>query len=140
MASYVHKTLIAGEHVLYETKISQWTQLPMVLLGVILLPVFGVGLICWIIAYVRYKTTEMAVTNKRVVAKFGFIGRRTIEMNLSKVVTIEVSQGILGRIFGFGSLIVSGSGVTQEPVPGVENPMEFRRQVMEAQDCLQSRA
>ncbi len=134
MPSYVSKTLIAGESILHSASISLWTQTPLILLGLVLLPVFGLGLAFWLIAYVRYKSTELAVTNKRTVAKFGFISRRTIEMNLSKIETIQVQQGVLGRIFNFGSLIIAGAGIPQEPIPGIADPMEFRRAVMEAQE------
>lgn len=134
MASYVHGTLIKDEKVLHEARISLWTQLPLILLGLLLLSAYGVGIILWVIAFIRYKTTELAITNKRVIAKFGFISRNTIEMNLAKVESIQVHQGILGRIFNFGSLVISGAGNPQAPVPGVANPMEFRRMAMESQD------
>jgi uncharacterized membrane protein YdbT with pleckstrin-like domain len=134
MASYVSKTLSPGESILHTASISLWTQTPLILLGLVLLPAFGIGLIFWLMAYVRYKSTELAVTNKRTVAKFGFISRRTIEMNLPKIETIQVRQGLLGRIFDYGSLIISGAGIPQEPIPGISKPMEFRRAVMEAQE------
>jgi len=137
--SYVSKSLIPGEAILHEAHISLWTQTPLIFLGLVLLPVFGLGLIFWVIAYVRYKSTELAVTNKRAVAKFGFISRQTIEINLTKIETIQVSQGLLGRMFDFGSLIISGAGNPQEPIPGIGQPMEFRRAVMEAQENSTSR-
>jgi uncharacterized membrane protein YdbT with pleckstrin-like domain len=137
--SYVSKTLIPGETILHEAAISLWTQTPLILLGLILLPVFGIGLIFWGMAYVRYTSTELAVTTKRTVAKFGFISRHTMEMNLSKIETIQVRQGLLGRIFDFGSLIISGAGIPQEPIPGISQPMEFRRAVLEAQENAASR-
>jgi uncharacterized membrane protein YdbT with pleckstrin-like domain len=128
-----------GETIVHEATISLWTQMPLILLGLILLPVFGAGLIFWLIAFIRYKSTELAVTTKRTVAKFGFISRHTIEMNLSKIETIQVTQSFLGRIFDFGSLIISGAGIPQEPIPGIGQPMEFRRAVLEAQEEATSR-
>jgi uncharacterized membrane protein YdbT with pleckstrin-like domain len=137
--SYVSKTLIPGESIVHEATISLWTQTPLILLGLILLPVFGIGLIFWVMAYVRYKSTELAVTTKRTVAKFGFVSRHTMEMNLSKIETIQVTQSLLGRVFDFGSLIISGAGIPQEPIPGIGQPMEFRRAVLEAQEEAASR-
>jgi Bacterial PH domain len=131
--SYVSKTLISGETILHEASISLWTQTPLILLGVVLTPAFGIGLIFLAMAYIRYKSTELAVTNKRTVAKFGFISRHTMEMNLSKIETIQVTQSLFGRMFDCGSLIISGAGIPQEPIPGIGQPMEFRRVVMEAQ-------
>jgi uncharacterized membrane protein YdbT with pleckstrin-like domain len=132
--SYVSKTLIPGETIVHEATISLWTQTPLILLGIILLPAFGIGLIFLVMAYIRYKSTELAVTTKRTVAKFGFVSRHTMEMNLSKIETIQVTQSLLGRMFDFGSLIISGAGIPQEPIPGIGQPMEFRRAVLEAQE------
>lgn len=133
MASYVENTLIKDEKIIYEGKISIWSLLPLMLLGLIFLPVW-IGIVFWLAALIRYLTTELAFTNKRVIAKFGFISRKTIELNLSKVESLQVNQGILGRIFNFGTLIISGAGNPQAPIPGISNPMTFRRSFMEYQD------
>lgn len=134
MASYVENTLIKDEKIIYEGKVSIWSLLPLFILGLILLPIFGVGLVLWITAILRYVTTELAFTNKRVIAKFGFISRSTIELNLSKVESLQVNQGILGRIFNYGTLVISGAGNPQAPIPGISEPMNFRRSFMEYQD------
>jgi uncharacterized membrane protein YdbT with pleckstrin-like domain len=134
MASYIKDALIPGETIVYEGHISWWHLAPLILLGTVLLFVYGIGLIFWVIAFVRYKTTELAVTTKRVVAKFGFISRSTVEININKVESIQVHQGILGRIFDYGSLVIAGAGTPQAPIPGISKPMEFRRAFMEAQD------
>lgn len=136
MASYVQNTLINDEKVIYEGEISIWSLLPLLVIGLCLLPFFGFGLLFWIAAFLRYKTTELAFTNKRVIAKFGFISRSTIELNLSKVESLQVNQGILGRIFNYGTLVISGAGNPQAPIPGISNPMIFRRAFMEYQDKI----
>lgn len=134
MSSYVESTLIDNEKVIYEAKISIWSLMPSILIGLFLLMFYGLGLIVWLFAFIRYKTTELAFTNKRVIAKFGFISRRTVELNLAKVESLQVSQGILGRIFDFGTLVISGAGNPQAPIPGISRPMTFRRSFMEYQD------
>jgi len=134
VASYVEGTLINDEKIIYTGNISVWSLFPLLLLGLLLLPMFGLGLLLWVIALVRYKTTELAFTNKRVIAKFGFVSRRTIELNLMKVESLQVNQGILGRVFNFGTLVISGAGNPQAPIPGISNPMTFRRSFMEYQD------
>lgn len=134
MASYVESTLIPDEKVIYIAKLSLWSLLPLLLIGLLLLPMWGFGLLFWLSAFIRYKTTELAFTNKRVIAKFGFISRQTIELNLPKVESLQVNQGILGRIFNFGTLVISGAGNPQAPIPGISNPMTFRRSFMEFQD------
>jgi len=139
MASYVEEVLVADERILYQGNISAWSLSLYLFLGVVLLPAFGLGLILLAIAYVKYKSTELAVTNKRVIAKFGFVSRRTVEMTLSKVETIQVVQTVMGRIFNFGSLTISGAGIPQEPILGISSPMAFRKAFTEAHDAAVSR-
>jgi uncharacterized membrane protein YdbT with pleckstrin-like domain len=134
MPSYVEQNLIKDERVLYVARVSLWTEWRLIALGLVLLAAFGLGLVFLVAAWVRYRSTELAVTSRRVVAKFGFVSRRTIEMNLAKVETVQVEQSVAGRLFDFGSLIISGAGIPQEPIPGISQPMEFRRRLLEAQD------
>jgi uncharacterized membrane protein YdbT with pleckstrin-like domain len=83
----------------------------------------------------------MAVTNKRVIIKTGLLRRRTFELLLSKVESIGVEEGLMGRMFGYGSVVVRGTGGTPEPFANVGHPLEFRRQVqqqIEASDQKQN--
>ncbi len=134
MAGYIEGALIKDEKVIYTGNTSLWSLAPLIVLGLATIWIFGLGLIFWITAFIRYMTTELAFTNKRVIAKFGFISRQTIELNISKVESIQVTQGILGRIFNFGTLVISGAGNPQAPIPGISDPMAFRRAFMESQD------
>jgi uncharacterized membrane protein YdbT with pleckstrin-like domain len=123
--SYVENTLIQGEQVIYRAelhwKIFIWPAIfSFVIIG-----------IPWLIAAILQKiTTEMAVTNKRVIIKTGIISRRTIEMNLSKIENIEVNQNIIGRIFGYGIITIVGTGGTYEPFKNVSQPLDFRKAVL----------
>lgn len=134
MQSYVEGALVKDEKIVHLGHISLWSLWHLIALGLVLLPVFGLGLIFLIMAYVRYKTTELAITTKRVIVKFGLIRRRTIEININKVESIQVDQEILGRVFNFGTLVISGAGNPQAPVAGISSPMDFRRAFIEAQD------
>jgi uncharacterized membrane protein YdbT with pleckstrin-like domain len=134
MASYIQNALTKDEKIIYEGKASIWAMTPMILMGFILLPLFGFGLIFWLAAFLRYISTEVAYTNKRVIAKFGFISRRTIEINIKKIESIQVEQGIFGRLFNYGSLVVSGAGSPQAPIPGISNPMSFRNSFQQYMD------
>jgi uncharacterized membrane protein YdbT with pleckstrin-like domain len=134
MGSYVEGALTKGEHVVYQGKVSIWSLAPLLLLGLIFLPFFGLGLLFWIAAAIRYFTTELAITNKRVIAKFGLIARSTIEINLQKIESIQVKQSTLGRIFNYGSIVVSGAGNPQAPIPGISNPLQFRRAFLDTQE------
>jgi uncharacterized membrane protein YdbT with pleckstrin-like domain len=132
--AYVEKVLTSGESVIYQARISWWSQLPLLILGVLSLAAAGIGLIFLLAAVINYFSTELAITNKRVIAKFGFIRRTTIEINLSRIESIQVRQGLLGRVFDYGSIVVSGAGNPQAPIPSVSNPLGFRRAFAESQE------
>ena len=137
MSSYVDSIIGSGEEVLYEGQVSFWSFLPLILLGFILLPLY-IGPIFWIVALIRYKTTELVITNKKIIAKFGFISRNSIELLLPKIESVQVNQSILGRMFGYGSIVASGAGNPQAPVPGISQPIEFRKKFMEIQESVQN--
>ena len=86
--------------------------------------VIGVGML-------RRSSAEFAVTNKRVIFKTGMLDRRTAEMFLNKIESVGVDQGLGGRLFKYGSIVVRGTGGTLEPFSFVPNPLGFRRQVQE---------
>ena len=84
-----------------------------------------------IVRVVLYTTTEFAVTNKRVIAKFGFLRRRSLEVNLDKIESVTVNQSFTGRLLGFGTLRVRGTGSTDEFFGGIARVMEFRAQIQQ---------
>ena len=135
MANYIEKTLVKDEEVIYTGHISFWSLTPLLFVGFVGLFLPGaIGLtamLFWATAALKYLTTELAFTNKRVIAKFGIISQKAIELNIKKVESIQVSQSILGRVFNYGDLIISGVGISQVPIPGISNPMAFRRAFME---------
>lgn len=104
---------------------SQWTKyLSIFMLLVALFRLIKVGI---------YKySTEVAVTNKRVIAKFGFIEREVIELPLMKVESVIIDQSVLERVLGSGSVAVRGTGTGMAPVRFIDNPIEFRNILNEA--------
>ncbi|MEL7625389.1 MAG: PH domain-containing protein [Anaerolineaceae bacterium] len=138
---YIEKRLANDETIIYRAKTS-WKVLiwPMVLLILInwlaskVHPLFlfftiilSVVLIIQVILIII--TTEFALTNRRIIAKRGVILQHSLEILLKQVESIAVSQPLVGRIFGFGTVTVNGSGGTQEFFKSIDNPMELRRQV-----------
>lgn len=132
MASFVESTLMPGEHVIVRARPSRAYLIFMIIVGIITLPIFLMGffLICYAIS--TYVSTELAVTNKRIVAKTGMVMRNSIELNISKVESVQVRQSIFGRIFNYGSLVISGAGNPQAPIPCIKAPMEFRKLAVQA--------
>jgi uncharacterized membrane protein YdbT with pleckstrin-like domain len=75
-------------------------------------------------------TTEIVVTDKRIIHKVGLIARQTEEMNISKIETVEVEQGIFGRIFDYGTVLIIGVGASWEPLKFVASPLELRNAII----------
>jgi uncharacterized membrane protein YdbT with pleckstrin-like domain len=79
----------------------------------------------------KRNATEMAVTNRRVLIKTGMGSRRTLDLMLSRVESIGVEESAAGRMLGYGSVVVRGTGGTPEPFLMIAHPQEFRRAVQE---------
>lgn len=129
--SYIDDSLIEGETILHRARVSWWSQFGLLLLGLILL-VVAIGLFFLIAAWVRVRSTEIAITNRRVIAKFGFIKRDTVEINLDKVEALRVEQGFMARMLNFGTIFISGAGTSVAPIRDIADPLVFRRKFMEA--------
>jgi uncharacterized membrane protein YdbT with pleckstrin-like domain len=133
MPAYVEQALTQGEHVVHLGRTSWWSLFWWLFFGVLLTPVL-VGLVLLGVAWVKQRSTELAVTNKRVITKFGFIRRDTVELNIQKVESVQVQQGMLERMLNFGTIVIAGGGNPQAPIPGISDPLAFRRAFLEAQE------
>ncbi len=159
--SYVQSNLVPGETVIYETRLHWIVMLGHLAAACFLLLLPGAlllyyahsqngidskelqvteggaavllisGIIVILAGMLRRNATEMAVTNRRVVIKTGLASRKTIEMLLNKVESIEVSETTAGRMLGYGTIVVIGTGGTPEPFHKVAHPLEFRSQVQQ---------
>jgi len=129
--SYIDDSLIEGESILHRARVSWWSQAGLLVLGILLL-VLVVGLAFLVAAWIRVRSTEIAITNRRVIAKFGFVKRDTVEINLDKVEALRVEQGFLGRMLNFGTIFISGAGTSVAPIKDIADPLVFRRKFMEA--------
>ncbi|HJU64881.1 MAG TPA: PH domain-containing protein [Gemmatimonadaceae bacterium] len=88
-----------------------------------------VTIVVWLVTYVKHASSEFAVTNKRVLMKEGLVRRRTFETMLSKVEGVDVEQTFWGRMLGFGTVTVTGTGGSTETYKKIAAPLELRRQV-----------
>jgi len=140
MASYVDSNLMAQEAVKYRASVSVWSLAPLIVIGILLLPLFGIGLLLFLAAWIQYKTTEFAVTDRRIIAKTGLISRKTVEIFLDKVESLNIDQGILGRILDYGTVTIRGTGSTSEPIERISAPLALRKHFMEAADAYRRKA
>jgi len=117
MGSYVQGNLLKDEQVVYESRL-HWISF-----------VSFRGLFTLFIApLIDRLCSEFAITNRRVVIKQGLVSRRTFEMNLSKIESVNVDQSLLGRVLGYGTITIIGTGGTRETFGDIAAPIEFRRQ------------
>ena len=152
MGRYIDEILQPGEKVLYSTNAHWMFYLPAIaawLLALVLLILSrttvteGIILLClsasaivaivglyWSVkAWFHRWTTETDVTNLRVVHKTGFIKRRTFEMSLDKVESVDVNQSILGRLLNYGNVTVRGVGEGAETIQTIAAPLDFRNHI-----------
>jgi uncharacterized membrane protein YdbT with pleckstrin-like domain len=152
MGRYIDDIVQPGEKVLYSTNahwifylpaIAAWIVAILLSLlsrqttteGIMLMwlsaaAVVGIVALYWTAkAWFHRWTTETDVTNMRVVHKTGFIKRRTFEMSLDKVESVDVNQSILGRILNYGDVTVRGVGEGAETIKTIASPLDFRNHI-----------
>jgi membrane protein YdbS with pleckstrin-like domain len=88
------------------------------------------GLLLLLSAWLRRRATEIVVTDRRVIFKRGLLSRHTVEMNVSKIETVDVEQGLSGRIWDYGTLLIRGTGSGFEPLEGVGSPLTIRNAIV----------
>jgi uncharacterized membrane protein YdbT with pleckstrin-like domain len=149
--SYIDGNLLAGEQVVFRTRL-HWKLLVWPLLiavaTALLMPVLlwqgywnnlaliapGVGLLVLLAAIIRRQSSDFAITNKRVMMKLGVFSTRSVEILLSKIEAIAVHQSLLGRMFDYGDIVVTGTGGTEESFSNIQAPMQLRRAVQSVTD------
>jgi len=146
---YIERILQPGETLVYSGKIHWVIYVPAILLSLIALALLtlvksGPTGMSWLIgsiafwvaaavtfasAWFRRWTTEIDVTDRRIVYKRGLIKRHTVEMNMDKVESVDVDQSVMGRLLNYGDITIRGTGVGIEPLHGIGSPLEFRNHV-----------
>jgi uncharacterized membrane protein YdbT with pleckstrin-like domain len=142
--SYIQQVLQPGETVRYQGSVSWVLYLIPIFLGMAGLVAMAFGPFGWIAAaicfaiaailairawFIRW-TTEVAVTNLRVIYARGFIQRNSVEIHMDKVESVDVDQTVLGRLLNYGTVTVRGTGGALEPFPDIDRPLDFRNQVV----------
>lgn len=141
--SFIDENLMPNEQIAYRVRLHWSAFLPAVLVFILALVatinnmrmfdgiLYLVAAVLIIPALINYLNSEFAVTNRRVIIKMGFISRNSYELLLNRIEGIEVEQSILGRLLGFGTIIVRGTGGSKEIFNRIEDPIQFRKSVQE---------
>ena len=155
--SYIARHLMPGETVEQETQVHwfiYWPAIVILVISAVVVALFGIGprpdklrqetyaaascgLLCvlaFLMIFIRRRSSEFAVTNKRVVLKVGLVRRQSTEILLRQVEGITVDQGLIGRIFDYGTIIVEGTGSDRTPYRKIARPLKFRLAVQEQID------
>lgn len=140
---YITENLVQGERVVHQTKLHWIVFLAPALLAGIALLIFTAGAdglaagtaflalaaLTGLASAIQIQTSEFGVTSRRVLIKTGLISRRSLDLTLGKVESIEVEQGILGRLLDYGTIVVAGSGATRQRFKNIADPMALRLHV-----------
>lgn len=129
MPSFIEQSLSTGEQVEGIFKFHWFAWVPMVIWIILGFVTLGLTWLLAIYEFLRLKCTEQGVTNKRVILKTGIVSRKTQEMKLKSVETVEISQSIFGPIFGFGTIKITGRGISDFAFKGIDDPMSVKRQI-----------
>jgi len=156
--SYIDSNLLDGEHVVFRTRL-HWLLFmgPVLFIVIVLFPAawllssgtwflasgtwggyawvpIGLGALILVATFIKRQSSDFAVTNKRVMMKVGVFHTRSIELLLNKIEAIAVEQTLVGRMFGYGDIVITGSGGTKEAFSRIQSPLEFRRAVQSVAD------
>jgi uncharacterized membrane protein YdbT with pleckstrin-like domain len=153
MSKYTDDSLNAGETVQYTARVSLWRYAFHFLIGAVLALValrgllgstqslhslsaglLVIALLVLVSPFIARSATELVITNKRLIAKYGLISTHSIEIRFDKIETVRVSQGLMGRILNYGDIIVTGTGSTFDPIRGIASATGFRSALNQAMD------
>lgn len=128
--NYIQNTLADGEKIGVRASVSFWFNLPMVILGVALCYMsMGMSLVLLVAAFIDYFMTEIALTNRRLILKTGFVSRHADEIPIERITGAQLRQGVIGRFFGFGAVIVI-CGDAQLLVAEISKPEVFYQAIL----------
>ena len=138
MARYIERSLGAGEEIVAEAHFHWWYTVKAVLALVFLAWVL-IGFYIFFRMMIRKWTTEIGITSHRLVKKTGFLSLKTAEVALPNIEGVRVNQTILGRIFGYGTVRVEGTGVDSVTTPPIADPVGFVRAIQTAREHTAAR-
>jgi uncharacterized membrane protein YdbT with pleckstrin-like domain len=166
MGSYVENNLGKDETVNYSARVSLWKYWFSFLIGAVLglgallglasslsskgsggtlgsklewvMLLIALGIIAW--PLLARRSTELAITSKRLIAKFGVASTQSIEIRFDRIETVRVKQSLMGRILNYGDIVVTGTGSTFDPIPNISRPMKFRAALNDAIEAVRPSA
>lgn len=130
--SYIAAALAPQERLIARARF-HWISWAGAIAALVFLGVLIVGVVMFARSALFMLTTEIGVTDRRLILKIGLINRRTHELMLTSIEAVQITQGVFGRLLGFGRIHVSGTGDEDWRTPMIADPVGFRRAIAEAQ-------
>jgi len=126
---YIEESLSDGEQIRAQFRLHWSARIGMIVWLVLAIPTLGITLLLALWEWLRLRSIEQGVTNKRVILKKGIISRKSEEMKISSIETVEIVQGILGRLFDSGTVRVTGRGISDVVFKNIDDPMDVKRKI-----------
>ena len=127
--AYIQDSLSDGEEVRALFKLHWVAKIWLIIWIVLAIPTLGITLLLALWEWLKLRNIEQGVTNKRVILKRGIISRKTEEMKVSSIETVEIIQGVMGRVFGYGNIKVTGRGLSDLLFIKIDDPMDVKRRI-----------
>lgn len=130
--AYLDESLAPGETIVARFDlhwVAKWRLIVFLLLAI---PTFGIALLAALYEWLRLRSIEQGVTNRRVVRKTGIVSRETAELRLASIETIDLRQSAWGRLFGFGNVVLTGRGESAMIFAQLADPIAAKRMIESA--------
>ena len=127
--SYLDESLAPGETIVGRFDLHWTAKWRLIVFLLLAIPTLGIALIAAIYEWIRLRSIEQGVTNRRVVRKTGIVSRQTEELRLASIETIDLHQTAWGRIFGFGDIVLTGRGESSMIFGRLARPLEAKRAI-----------
>lgn len=127
--SYLDESMATGETIVARFALHWTAKWRLIVFLVLAIPTLGIALLAALYEWLRLRSIEQGVTNRRVVRKTGIVSRETTELRLASIETIDLRQSAWGRMLGYGDVVLTGRGETAMIFTRLGNPLAAKRAI-----------
>ena len=127
--SYLEESLAPGEQIAARFDLHWTAKWKLIVFAILVIPTFGIALVGVVYEWLRLRAMEFGVTNRRVVHKTGIVSRQTEELRLASIETVDLRQTAMGRILGYGDVVLTGRGEADFVFQRVADPIGVKRAI-----------
>jgi uncharacterized membrane protein YdbT with pleckstrin-like domain len=132
--SYLDESLAPGEAIVARFDLHWTAKWRLIVFLLLAIPTFGIALLAALYEWIRLRSIEQGVTNRRVVRKTGIVSRETEELRLGSIETVELRQSAWGRLLGYGDVVLTGRGESAMTFTRLARPIYAKRSMDSAHD------